>query len=68
VNEIKVIAGAPTAEEICALVCALRLRTAAPAPPPRRTAPWVRQGDHPAAEHLVPGPAGERWIESGSPL
>ncbi|MGA4991459.1 acyl-CoA carboxylase epsilon subunit [Nonomuraea bangladeshensis] len=48
-NEIKVIAGAPTAEEICALICALRLRATAAAPPrpARRTAPWIQAGDLP---------------------
>ncbi|MEV5556856.1 acyl-CoA carboxylase epsilon subunit [Nonomuraea wenchangensis] len=55
-NEIRVIAGAPTAEEICALICAIRLHaaataaaTAAAAPPrpARRTAPWTQAGDLP---------------------
>ncbi|MFK4040863.1 acyl-CoA carboxylase epsilon subunit [Nonomuraea wenchangensis] len=52
-NEIRVIAGAPTAEEICALICAIRLRTAAataaaaPPRPARRTAPWTQAGDLP---------------------
>ncbi|MEV0624818.1 acyl-CoA carboxylase epsilon subunit [Nonomuraea wenchangensis] len=55
-NEIRVIAGAPTAEEICALICAIRLRAAATAAataaaaPPRpahRTAPWAQAGDLP---------------------
>ncbi|MER7364653.1 acyl-CoA carboxylase subunit epsilon [Nonomuraea wenchangensis] len=55
-NEIRVIAGAPTAEEICALICAIRLRAAAtaaataaaaPSRPARRTAPWTQAGDLP---------------------
>ncbi|MEU4510435.1 acyl-CoA carboxylase epsilon subunit [Nonomuraea wenchangensis] len=65
-NEIKVIAGAPTAEEICALICAIRLRAAAaaaPPPPARRTAPWIRAGDlprPPSAGRMSPDAAGDR--------
>ncbi|MEU6796699.1 acyl-CoA carboxylase epsilon subunit [Nonomuraea wenchangensis] len=75
-NEIKVIAGAPTAEEICALICAIRLRaaataTAAPPRPARRTAPWIQAGDlprPPAAGRTSPGTAADRWIERGFSL
>ncbi|MGW5158544.1 acyl-CoA carboxylase epsilon subunit [Nonomuraea wenchangensis] len=64
-NEIRVLAGAPTAEEICALICAIRLRAAAtavaPPRPARRTAPWIQAGDlprPPAAGRMSPGTAG----------
>jgi hypothetical protein len=66
---LRVVAGAPTAEELAALVAVLaRAATPAPPGPPSRPSPWVRSARPGAVTGAMPAARGpHQWRASALP-